>query len=327
MTAPLYGEVLGALARARSVLLTTHVQPDGDAIGSLLALYEYVAGLGRDVRMVIQDAVPGNLRFLPHSDRVERAHGLALPPCDLAISVDASDMERLGEAAPLLMACRASAQMDHHRTNTRFAGINVVREGASSSGVIVYELLTEAGAAITRDMAINLYAAVSTDTGNFCFGAIDDRLFEQMAVLMRAGLPIAEAARPLHLMLEREQALLLGRALNSLEFLEDGRIAAMRLSRADFAACGASSWHTEGAVNYGLNIPGVRMAFLASELDDGVKFSLRCLAPWDVSRVAQRFGGGGHQLAAGCTVRGALGDSVDAMKRALVEQLHAQRHC
>ena len=164
MTAPGYADVLTALGRAHSVLLTAHVQPDGDAIGSLLTMYEYVLGLGKDVRMILQDAVPENLRFLPFVGRIEPADAVFAEAPDLAISVDASDAERLGLAHVTFYRAKQTVQMDHHRTNTRFAAVNVVREEASSSGVVVYDLLRAAGVSVTQTMAVNLYTAISTDT-------------------------------------------------------------------------------------------------------------------------------------------------------------------
>lgn len=326
MTDHSFTPILSAIDRADTVLLTTHIQPDGDAIGSLLALYEYVVSRGTQARMVLQDSVPEYLRFLPFSERIQPAKVLTGASDDLAISVDAADVERLGEAAVPFFAAGQTVQIDHHRTNTRFAAMNVVCEEASSSGVVVYDLISLAGADITPSIATNLYAAVSTDTGNFCFGNLDDKLFEQMAVLMRAGLPIVETARRLHLMHSREQILLLGRALHSLTFLEDGRLTMMQLTARDFEACSATGEHTERTVNHGLNIPGVQLCFLASEVPEGIKFSLRSLAPYDVSQVAAHFGGGGHALAAGCTMQGALEDCVDRMKRALSRLLNGQWH-
>ncbi len=317
-------DILTAVDSAGTLLLTTHIQPDGDAIGSLLTLYEFVVSRGKKARMVLQDPVPENLRFLPYADCILPVSGLDGPADDLAISVDASDVDRLGEAAAPFFKAGQTVQMDHHRTNTRFAATNVVREEASSSGVVIYELLKLAGTDITQTMATNLYTAVSTDTGNFCFGYLNDELFEQMAVLMRAGLPIVETARRLHLMHSREQVLLLGRALRSLTFLEDGQLTMMQLTADDFKDCNATGEHTERTVNYALNIPGVQMCFLASELPEGIKFSLRCLAPYDVSQVASFFGGGGHALAAGCTLQGTLEDSVDRMRRALTGLLNGQ---
>ncbi|MGI6670824.1 MAG: DHH family phosphoesterase [Christensenellales bacterium] len=321
-----YQDVLAHIREARTILLTTHRKADGDAMGSMLALYLYLTAIGKTVRMVVQDAVQDNLCFLPEAQQVLRAQGLTGQPDDLALSVDASDMELLGDAAEPFFAAGFTIQIDHHRTNTHFAQLNVVKDTASSAGVMVYELLEAAGATITQDIATCLYTAMSTDTGNFCFGNLDDQVFEYMAVLMRAGLPIVQTARQLHLMRSREQVMLLGRALNSLQFLEDGRLTMMQLTAQDFAECVASCEHTERIVNYALNLPGVEMCFLVSELHDGIKFGLRSIAPHDVSLVAKHFGGGGHALAAGCTMQGILQDCVDIMKNALTRLLNGQWH-
>jgi phosphoesterase RecJ-like protein len=186
---------------------------------------------------------------------------------------------------------------------------------------LVFRFFQEAGFAFSRDVAVYLYTAISTDTGNFCFSNVTDETFEQAAQLMRSGLPLQETARALHLMQEKEQVLLLGRALYSLRFFEDGRLSGMQLSKKDFLECQAGGEHTERIVNHGLYIPGVQMCYLASEQDDGIKFSFRAIAPCEVSGIAFAFDGGGHAQAAGCTIPGPLEDAISRVRKALLEAL------
>lgn len=326
MTNGLYRQVIDALAEAGTVLLCTHLQPDGDAIGSMLALNEYLHNNGKQTLMVCHDLPPANLQFLPGVENIRLARDAAPGGYDLALSVDASDADRLGDAGKLFSVANRTVQIDHHQTNTMFAGINLVDTVASSSGTIICRLYEAAGMSFSRNAAINLYTAISTDTGNFCYGNITAELFDQMAALMRAGLPIVRTAYNLHLLTTREQTMLLGRALYSLTFLEDGRLTCMRLTREDFEACGATTEHAERIVNHGLNIAGVQLTFLATQVADGIKFSLRSLAPYDVSQVAARFGGGGHMYAAGCTIREPMDAAVEKMKQAMASVLHDQRH-
>ncbi len=316
-----YAEILRLIGQAERVLLCTHLAPDGDALGSMLALGSLVKRMGKQVTMICHDPVPGYLVFLPGQQAIKLPAQAAQEHFDLAISVDASDAERLGDSHALFAKCPVTIQMDHHQTNTRFAQHNLVLAQLPASGSVVFPLFEAAGLPITREEAIYLYTAISTDTGNFCFGHISDVTFEQVAATMRAGLPLVETARQLHLMREKEQVLMLGRALNSLKFFMDGRLSGMEITQQDYLDCGATDEHTDKIVNHGLYIPGVQMCYLANETQDGIKFSLRSIAPYRVSDIAFRLGGGGHAQAAGCTIHKPLAEAVQIVRHAMESEL------
>lgn len=316
-----FSNVLGMIRQARRILLCTHLMPDGDAIGSMLALNALCVQYGKQTAMCCHHPVPAYLRFLPGCEAIRLPHEIASQDHDLAISIDASDIERLGDSAVAFVKANRTVQMDHHQTNTLFAQYNMVLEELPASGSLVFRFYQEAGLAFSRDVAIQLYTAIGTDTGNFCFSSVTDETFEQIAQLMRAGLPLLETARALHLMQEKEQVLLLGRALFSLRFYDDGKLSGMQLSKTDFLECQAGNEHADNIVNHGLYIPGVRMCYLASEQDDGIKFSLRSIAPDEVSGIALAFGGGGHAQAAGCTIAGPMQDAVARVRDVLLEAL------
>ncbi|MDD4080243.1 MAG: bifunctional oligoribonuclease/PAP phosphatase NrnA [Eubacteriales bacterium] len=301
---------------ARRVLLATHLQPDGDAIGSVLALGSLLKQLGKETVILCQDPVPENLHFLPGWEQVASVTEFASiqeHPFDLSISVDASDYARLGDCGPLFLASPLTLKIDHHATNGAFAQESYVDEDVAASGVLIYRFFEALGVAITRDVAIYLYTALSTDTGNFSFGKMTEELFAQMAVLMKADLPIAAAARQLHLVKQPAYIRLLTRALDSLVYLAGGRLTRTLLRGSDFSNLDANMEHAEGIVNFGLNIQGVKATFLATETPEGVKFSLRSLPPYDVSLAAAHFGGGGHVLAAGCTIEKPFDEAVALM--------------
>ena len=316
-----YAEILRLIGQAERVLLCTHLAPDGDALGSMLALGSLVKRMGKQVTMICHDPVPGYLVFLPGQQAIKLPAQAAQEHFDLAISVDASDAERLGDSHALFAKCPVTIQMDHHQTNTRFAQHNLVLAQLPASGSVVFPLFEAAGLPITREEAIYLYTAISTDTGNFCFGHISDVTFEQVAATMRAGLPLVETARRLHLMREKEQVLMLGRAFNSLKFFMDGRLSGMEITQQDYLDCCATDEHTDKIVNHGLYIPGVRMCYLANETQDGIKFSLRSIAPYRVSDIAFRLGGGGHAQAAGCTIHAPLNEAVQIVRQAMESEL------
>lgn len=316
-----FAPILDLISKADTILLCTHLAPDGDALGSMLALGSLIRRMGKQVTMICHDVVPGYLSFLPGSEDIMLPAQIDGKQFDLALSIDASDLKRLGDSAAAFKQARVCAQMDHHKTNEGFADHNLVLEDLPASGSIICRMMDAAAFPITDDEAVCMYTAITTDTGNLCFGSVSDETFEQIASLMRAGLPLADTARRLHLMRDKEHVLMLGRALSSIEFLMDGRLTMMMLTKDDYLASGADISHTDKIVNYGLYMPGVEMACLAHEMGDGIKFSLRSIEPRQVSGLASRFGGGGHAQAAGCTVNAPLYEAVRLMREAALEEL------
>lgn len=314
--------LIPAIRDSQSVLVTTHIQPDGDAIGSALALYHILLQKGKQVVVVCQDAIPPYLMYLPGAEQVIQPAQVHTP-YDLVISVDASDLERLGECRRFLEEGKKTIQIDHHATNTQFADINEADAGVAASGMLVMRLAMDMGCHLTPDMATCLYAAISSDTGNFCFSSVTAETFEQMYQLMQVDFPFADSARRLHLMKSAGNVRLLGAALRSLRFIEAGRIAEMSLSIKDFEETGTTKEEADGLVNHGLYIEGVEMAYLATETLEGVKFSLRSIEPRKVSGVAVSFGGGGHAQAAGCMIKDTLPNALLKMEQAMLTELNA----
>lgn len=314
-------QALGLIKNARVIMACTHVQPDGDAIGSLLAFGSLLERLGKQAVLLCQDLIPSNLRTLPGWDSIKTPEEAKDIPFDLCISIDASDFERIGTAGEVFRSGITTLVIDHHATNTRFGQYNYVDDNTAASGVLVYRFFQAAGVAVDAEAAYNLYAAISTDTGNFNFGQMNEEFFLQMANLMKAGLPIQQAARNLHLTKNPYYIKLLGRALNSLQFYCDGQLSGMHISLKDFQETGAAREFADGIVNYGLNIIGVKLCFMATEESDGVKFSLRALPPYDVAAIASEFGGGGHVLAAGCTLKLPLQEAILQMEQRMAKAL------
>ncbi len=316
-------DTLLLLKGAGKVLICAHRAPDGDTLGSVLALASLLERSGADPVLVCHDPVPENLAFLPGAQRFRLPKELNQETFDLSVAVDSSDLERLGDAAPLFLNAPKNAQIDHHPTNLRYSQHNLVLDHLPATASIIYMLFQTAGMTLTAEEATCLYTGTSTDTGSFCFGAITAETFEQMAGLMRAGLPLVETARQLHLMKQKNDVLLLGRALSSLTFYAEGRLSGMRLTLGDFEALAASQESGEGIVNHGLYIPGVRLCYLATETQEGIRISLRSLAPLDVGRVAKELGGGGHAQASGCTLQVSLEEAERRVRQALIDLLPA----
>lgn len=304
--------VIRAIQGANSIALVSHVNPDGDAIGSALALKLGLEKLGKTVVPFCQDKVPDNIMFLKGTGDYRRPEELPDARFDLLLCADVSDESRMGTCAVLKQRCAHTAQIDHHGTNPNFVERNCVDAAAPATGLIAYELLTRLGVAMDADIAACLYVAISTDTGNYAFASTSAEAFRVTAELMEAGLPLSEIHRRLYRRRAAAQVMLMRRALGSLTFHHGGTITSMTLSGQDFAECGALPEHADTLVNYALDIEGVRMAVMAREtsVDGEIKLSLRAVEPCDISGVAQSFGGGGHAQAAGAKVSGTLEECV-----------------
>ncbi len=324
--------IAAAIRDARRIALCCHINPDGDTIGSALALRLGLEALGKECAVVCQDKVPDQLRFLAGAERIEGLAALrGAAPFDLGMPVDVSEAYRLGkegtDAAWSLLRARSrlTAQIDHHMGNPAYCDVNEVDGHAAATGVLVFELLGLLGVTVTREIAECLYAAVSTDTGNFQHGNTNAEVFRVMAELMEAGLDVASVSRRLFTERSMAQQLLIARAMAGLRYIAQNRIGVMSLSQADFAAAGALPEHADTIVNMGLRASGVKMSLLAREDASGIKCSLRSVEPVCVDAVARRFGGGGHAQAAGCTLQGELAQVTEqvaaAMREALAEQL------
>ncbi len=303
-----------------NIAILTHVSPDGDALGSALCALKAARALGKRAVVVCQDAVPEYLRVLPGWQEVAAPYPqTALPFEEKAVwALDCADEKRTGTTHALLEKHPDALCIDHHATNPGYGSVCVVEPHAASTGEILVSLIGELGLSLTREMAVCLYVSIATDTGNFSFGSTTARTFACAAKCMEAGVPIAELSE--HLFRSRSQARtrLTGRALDNIRY-ENG-VAILRLTKKDFAECGATLADTENLVNYGIETQGIRLAMMAIERDAGTRFSLRGKGEVDVSRIAQRFGGGGHPCAAGATVNLPMDEAIEAVLRAATDE-------
>ncbi len=305
------------IREAETIAVVSHVNPDGDTLGSAAAMRLILQSMGKEVTLFCDGKVPDMLYFMPGHDLFHVPTGYE-GPFDLTIAVDVSDIARMGNCVFLMKNSAKTAQIDHHPTNPGFAEVNLVDGEASANCVIIRDLMKTLDVPLTQDISICLYVGISTDTGNFAFGCTNAETFRVMAELMEHDLPLAQVNRSLFRVKPREQMKLLGKALESMTFGGNGKIAVMKLTLADFAACGALSEHADTIVNYALDTKHTDMALLARETDKGqVKFSLRSRSPYTVNDIAGLFGGGGHPQASGITMDGTLDECVEKVLAAM----------
>lgn len=317
---PLDG-VMNAIRMARSIALVCHISPDGDTVGSALALRLGLMELGKTVTIYCQDKIPDVLCFLPGAEEFRLPEEMT-EEVDLLLCVDVSDEKRMGRCKALKRMAHHTALIDHHPTNTRFCEVSMVDGAAPANCLIINELLWRLDCTITPDVALCLAVGLSTDTGNLTYKSTTPEAYRVMGDLLETGAPIGEAHRHIYRERPPRQLALLAKALESLQFHDEGRITSIRLTKQDFDNCGALPEDAEIIVNYGLDVQGVRMCVFAREQADGsTKLSLRAVAPYDITGVAQSFGGGGHAQAAGAAVQLTLDDAIAQVVARMQEEL------
>lgn len=311
-------EVLSAVKAAGSALLFCHVSPDGDTLGSALALKYRMERMGKRVQIVVDGFVPNNLQFLPGCETILNP-GAEVQPFDTAIAVDVADEKRLGACADLFAFGATTVVIDHHGTNTGYARYCMIDGGAPAVAVVIWRLLKMTGLPLTKEETICLYTAVSTDTGNFIYDSTNAESFAMMNDLMEAGLPIGEYSRRLFRTKEVPFVKLLAQVLPSLKIMQGGLVAGIRVTRKNMLDAGANEGHRDGIVDYAIDMRGVKLAYLASETADGrTKFSLRSQLPYTVDEIAKQLGGGGHCQASGVTLDLPMDEAVAVIEKALM---------
>ena len=316
-------KMLSALSGADSFMVCTHVRPDGDAIGSLLATGRLLRAMGKQVTLVCQDPVPEK-----YFNYFEDAKAVLAPAqakdmhFDAALAVDVAAAERMGDALELFESAKVTMQIDHHAGNPGYAMHNAVQDTASAAGELIVQLYDALNMPMDDIAAAQLYVAISTDSGNFTFNSVSAQTFAAMQRLMESGLDIAKVNNNLFKDRKVQQVKMLSCALSTLTFFADGQATHMRVTQDDLRKANAGSEHLNGIVNAGLDIEGVKITFMADEMPDGSwKISLRAKPGYHVNDIAAQFGGGGHQLAAGCKISAPYEEVCAALSAMIEEQL------
>jgi phosphoesterase RecJ-like protein len=316
--------IVDALQRHERFLVVTHENPDGDALGSLLAMSLALRQLGKDAVMYLpgQTPLPQEYGFMPLGDLVRER------PSDAAervlLAVDCAKEDRIGDesvrsGAPLVL------DIDHHHDNTRFGDVNLIVADASSTGEILRDVFAELGVELTPELAEPLYIALVTDTGRFQYANTTPKSLRLAAELVEAGADVHAVFQQVYESVEFGKLKLLARALGRAEVLEGGRIVVSHLLRTDFAEVGAAEPYSEGIIDYLRAVEGAELAVLIREQMHGSphahKGSLRSsIDELDVSVIARSFGGGGHRQAAGFSSDAPLEEIVERIRLGFLEQ-------
>jgi phosphoesterase RecJ-like protein len=305
-----FAEAVALIEGARRLLLATHVNPDGDAIGSTAALAHLAEIQGMEVACYCADPVPAPCRFLAGTELFSSDPEI-VNQADVVLVVDCSDPWRLGSEHKRILARKeVTIHLDHHTGVVPFGGVNLVDPEAAASGVLVYELLGHLGWPVDVPAAEGIYAAIDTDTGSFRYPNTDARGLRITAELIELGLKTNRVARRIYESHRIERFRLLALALETLERELDGRLALIIVTRDMLSQTGADVEDTDDIVDYARGIAGVEVGAFLREDDDGqVKLSLRSKGGVAVNELARRIGGGGHRCAAGARYRGTLAEA------------------
>lgn len=329
LDSPDLAAVRDRLAGAQRVVISSHLRPDGDALGTEIAVARALVALGKDVLVLNADGPPRNLDWLVEAQpaglvqRYERgslAHAEAVARADALLVVDTNAKHRLGAVGDLFAQASAPVLLvDHHTHPETWFDVACVRTDAAAAAEIAYDLIAGLDAAlVTTDVATALYVGIMTDTGSFRYGATTPRTHAIVADLMERG---GFSPEPIHVALFDGKSLgslrLMAAAFQTIQTHYGGRLATMVVTQEMVRAAGAFFDETEGLVNYALALDGVRAAVIVLELPGGVKASFRSVGDCPVHAWAARFGGGGHPNASGAYVEGTtarrfLKDLVDA---------------
>jgi phosphoesterase RecJ-like protein len=316
--------VASVLARSRYPLITGHIVPDGDSLGSTLALGLALEQVGKRVTMFSPDPVPSTYGFLPGAERLV-ADAVALTGThDLVVVVDCARPERIAPALRPLVERVPVLVLDHHPENHAFGVWRHIDPSAAATGEIVFDLLEVLGLPPTKETGTCLYTAILTDTGCFRFSNTTPATHRRVARIMEAGVPASLISSLLYEEKPLTHLLVLKVALETLSLSSCGRMAWMTLSREVLRELAARDEHLDGIIDYARLVRGVELALLFRELPEGrVKVGLRSKRCVDVNRIAALFGGGGHARAAGCLVEGDLRVVREQVLAAAMEALEA----
>lgn len=329
-------KALKLLNEGNSFIVTSHVNPEGDAIGSMLAVGLVLEGMGKQVSMVLQDPIPQIYHFLPACQRVKQPpmddrqevlpeqQGLTEqqnPSFDTAVVVDCEGINRVGKkVVPLVQSASRLLVIDHHPAEAPFGDVEIRDPSAAAAGELVYLLFKQWNYRLTPEIAECLLTAVLVDTGGFRYSNTSPRALRVAAELVDLGANFTRVVTEIFENKPVSSIKLMGRALAAMQTTPDGLVAYSTLTKEDFDLAGAVDNETEGIVNQLLFASGAKASALFRETRDGIRVSLRSREGVDVNRVARAFGGGGHVRASGCTLNTSLSEAVNNVLAEIAKQ-------
>ena len=294
-----------------SILLLTHVDPDGDAVGSVLSFYHYLNSINKDVDMIVLD-IPKIFNFLPSVDKIVDTTDREY---DLGIVLDCATRDRIGQNKDVFSKCKNTVVIDHHISNTNYGDLNYIQGEVSSCCQVIYYLFKEWNVNFSKEICESIIAGVLTDSNGFGINSVDSNTFKLASEVKELGIDIYDIYNKVLCKKTMSQYNLMKIGMDRLEFLENGKIAFTYILESDFDKVGAFLGEHEGIVDIGRNIDGVEVSIFIRE-NDGWTISLRSTGIVDVSKIALNIGGGGHKMASGAKLQGTF----DEVKSRIIDE-------
>lgn len=311
----LFDEAIKTIDKYNSIFIASHINPDGDNIGSCIALYLALKKLGKKVSLLRSDSLPKSFSFLKGFECFEEYDG---SKADLFIILDCADKGRLGHNVEVFENVKYSLNIDHHKSNTNFADLNIVDDKSPSTAEMVYKLITQLKIPLDKNMAEAIYTGISTDTGKFSYDSVTSNTHRIVANLLDLGVEFNKININLYESTPLNKMELKIDSLSTLKLYFDNTVATVRVTKDMLSKTNTSMDDTNGIVEEIRRISGVEVACLLKEVeDDRIKISMRSKQSFDVSRVCEDLGGGGHIRASGCTII----DSIDNAEKIVIDTI------
>ena len=312
-------EIRQIIDKGNRFLITTHIDPDGDALGSAFSMYWAIEALGKTATVYLKDAIPYMYEFLPRPQQV--THELPVNQYDAIFVLDCGDLRRVGDGFERLTGMGAFINIDHHRTNETFGIVNLIDEDASSTAEILYGLFSILNIPITFDMAVNIYTAIVTDTGSFKYDNTGSKAFLICEEMTRLGVKPAYISQKVYENHPKERFWLIGLILSTMETYCKDRIAIAYVTEEMFKKTNTGKDYADGLVELIRGINGVEASIFIRELNkQRYKISMRSKGLVDVAAICGFFGGGGHKNAAGCRIDGTLEEVKNKIKNCFLKE-------
>ena len=295
------------ILESKKIGITYHVSPDGDAVGSVLALFNALKSLNKDCYIISKDTLSENLKFLKGSDEITGEITEPVDETDIVVVLDCGNLERV--SANLKEFTGTIVNIDHHLSNDKYGDINYIDSNAAATAEIVFELLNLMGISlekedsVIKDIGTCMYTSIVTDTGAYRHSNVTERTHKISAVLKKIGVDNTFIYQSLFDNKDFSRIKLIGKALSSMQLILNGKVALLEIDKNFTADLGIDVGDTSDIISYGLQIKGVEVTLLLKEVEDGVKASLRAKSYVDVRKIAEVFGGGGHIRASGIKIK------------------------
>jgi phosphoesterase RecJ-like protein len=306
------------IRKRQRFVITSHVRPDGDAIGSALAMAYALRHLGKEARVVFRDAPPAPLQVFPGVSDIEVSEHVD-DPGDAVIVMESGSLDRTGVKG---LDAGFVINIDHHLGNSMYGALNWFDLSAAACGEMVFDLVKALGAPLTQEIATHVYIAILTDTGSFHYSSISPRTFDICRQCVEAGVDPPSVARSIFDSNNLGRLKLFGAVLSQMELDPSGRMATVYVDHKLADKCGGTYEDTEGLINLPLTVKEIQaVVFFKEDAPEEWRISMRSKGEVDINAVAKQFGGGGHKNASGCSARGPIGELKALFRERITEQI------